>query len=174
MAAAPRASRFSKRSRRRNRSTEDRHLLRQSFGRRGAVRMSDRLIRFLQTGQVMTSAPQQQEVTKAVNTSTFYFCKLFKKRPGSPFYRLLLSSAHRKSEEPPPKPKPARERDRLRSPLPIAHTVESHVPQADRAVALSLPRGTRRHSLGIAAKGNATRILIASARRFCAQQLGDQ
>jgi len=65
------------------------------------IRIGDQLIGFLQTGQVLLKKPSKcgfdraakklclATVAKAVNTSTFYFCKLFKRATGLTFTQYL-------------------------------------------------------------------------------------
>ena len=53
-------------------------------------------------------------VAKAVNTSTFYFCKMFKKVTGHQLHRLPFPRADREVEEPAAQPEPAGQRDRFR------------------------------------------------------------
>ena len=78
-------------------------------------------------------------VAKAVNTSTFYFCKMFKKATGSQFHRLRLPDPDREGEKPPAEPEPEGERDRLRGGLPIADPLQPGVQEDRRRIADRVP-----------------------------------
>ena len=79
-------------------------------------------------------------VAKHVNTSTFYFCKIFKKEHRHQFHRLPLPRPHREIQEPPPQPEPPRERNRLRSRLPIADPFQPRLQEDPRPVPHGVPR----------------------------------
>ena len=92
-----------------------------------------------------------QDFAKTVNTSTFYFCKLFTKATGLTFTDYLSRVRIEEGEEPALEPEPVDQRSRLRSRLPVIDALQPHVPQADRPVAVGLARGVAGCSLGDAA-----------------------
>ena len=75
------------------------------------------------------------QVAKAVNTSTFYFCKMFKKSTGINFTDYVSRLRIEKAKKPPPQPQSAHQRNRLRGRFPVPHPFQPRLQENHRPVA---------------------------------------